>query len=120
MKAMAIFALMVGAFEVMNSLVEVRYGLANPGGSALMIGAVGTLAGASLLVAAIALLRGTSGATTLARAAAYACLAVFGLVAIVSPLFSILATLLGVGFPIALILFFVISGRRGGSSPTMA
>jgi hypothetical protein len=119
MKTMAILAIVIGAIEVVNSLVEGWFGgVVNHAGSSLAgeaMGVVaGVVAGALLVAAAIALLRRSSGAKALAAGAAVTCLAVFVLVALLRPMFSIFSTLLGIGFPIVLLVF--LSATRGQGS----
>jgi hypothetical protein len=114
MKAMAILAILIGAIEVANSMAEAWLGgIVNHGGTSLVGGALGAAAGALLVASAIAMLRRSPGA-------AVACLAVFALVRIFSPMFSIFSTMLGIGFPIALLIFLYVIRRRGPSAPMMA
>jgi hypothetical protein len=120
MKTMAILAILVGAIEVVNSMVEGWFGgIVNHAGSSLVGAAVGVAAGALLVAAAIALLRRSPGAAVLATGAAIACLAVFVLVALVRPMFSIFADILGIGFPIAMLLFLRGARGKGNSAPMM-
>lgn len=121
MKAMAILAILIGAIEVANSMAEAWLGgIVNHGGTSLVGGALGVAAGALLVASAIAMLRRSPGAAALAQGAAIACLAVFALVRIFSPMFSIFSTMLGIGFPIALLIFLYVIRRRGPSAPMMA
>jgi hypothetical protein len=121
MKTMAILAILIGAIEVANSLGEAwAGGIVRHGGSSLMGGAVGMVAGALLAVSAIALLRRSPGAVAFAQGAAITCLAVFVVIALVRPMFSIFATMLGIGFPIVLLLFLRVTRGKGNSLPTMA
>lgn len=123
MKTMAILAVLIGVFEALNAVAEAwPGGFAGSDGYGLRLaGVVLTLAaGALLLASGIAMLRRTSGATTLARAAAVACLAVVVLVRLVQPWMSIFSMLLGIAFPIALLLSLYRTRGRGSSAPTMA
>ncbi|MGH7653733.1 MAG: hypothetical protein ACREN6_03630 [Gemmatimonadaceae bacterium] len=64
MKTMAILAILVGVLEVVNSAAEaVVGGVMLHGGFSLFAGAVAAAAGGLLIASAVALLRGTSGAT---------------------------------------------------------
>ncbi|MDB4913378.1 MAG: hypothetical protein JWM95_1022 [Gemmatimonadetes bacterium] len=120
MKTMAILAMLIGTLEVVNSMVEGYLGgVVNHGGASLMGGAVGIIAGALLFASAVALLKGSPSAGTLARSAAVTCFAVFLGVALVQPMFSIMATALGIGFPVVMLLYLAMSGSRGASSPGM-
>jgi hypothetical protein len=119
MKTMAILAILIGALEVVNSLSEAwAGGVVRGGGASLAGGTIGALAGALIVASAIALLRRTPRAVAFAQGAAITCLAVFVCIAVIRPMFSGLATLLGIGFPIAMIVFLF--STRGRSTPSMA
>jgi hypothetical protein len=121
MKTMAILAILIGAMEAVNSLAEAwAGGIMLHGGYSLAGGAMGAVAGALLAASAIALLRRAPGAAALAQGAAITCLTVFVLIALLRPMFSVAATGLGIGFPIALLVFLRWTQRRGPSVPTMA
>jgi hypothetical protein len=121
MKTMAILAILIGAMEAVNSVAEAwAGGIMLHGGYSLAGGAMGAVAGALLAASAIALLRRAPGAATLAQGAAIACLTVFVPIALLRPMFSIAATGLGIGFPMALLVFLRWTRRRGPSVPTMA
>jgi hypothetical protein len=120
-KPMAILAILVGAAEAVNAMAEGWFGgIVNHAGYSLAGGAMGTVAGVLLVAAAIALLRRSPGAVAFAQAAAIACLAVFVSVRLLRPMFSILSTMLGIGFPIVLLLFLRWSRGRGPSEPMIA
>ena len=120
MLLMGILSMLVGAVELVNSLVEVRYGATGAGGSwSLFVGLDGAISGALLVAAGVALLKRTPKAIMLARIAAIYCLATFGLVLAIRPIFSIFATMLGIGFPIILLAFLYVRGR-GSSAPRVA
>ncbi len=118
MLVMAILAMLVGAVEVVNSLIEVSYGGFQAGGTySLVVGLLGTAVGALMVAAGMALIRGSRRAQMFARMAALSCLAVFVGVRAVQPIFSIFASMLGIGFPIMLLVFLRIKG--GDSSRPM-
>jgi len=79
---------------------------------------MGAVAGALLVVSGIALLRRSRGAAAWARGAAVTCLVMFVVIGLMTPRLSILAMLLGIGFPLALLLF--LRWTRERSVPTMA
>lgn len=111
MKTMAILAVLIGAFETVNSLAEGwAGGVVNRDAYSLTAGALGAAAGLVLLAAGVAMLLRSRRAATLAGGAAVACVAVFAIVAVAAPRLSLLATILGIAFPIALLIFL----RRGG------
>jgi hypothetical protein len=119
MKTMAILAILVGALEVVNSLAEAWAGGVVPhGGASLAGGTIGALAGALIVASAVALLRRAPRAVAFAQGAAMSCLAVFVCIAVVRPMFSGLATLLGIGFPVAMLVFLF--STRGRSAPITA
>lgn len=118
---MAILSILIGAVEAVNSLQEVWVrGALNPDAALLIGGTIGTVAGVLLLSAGIALLRGSMRATALATGAAVTCLIVFVLVGLVRPQMSAFTTLLGVGFPIALLLSLRTMRGQGPSHPVTA
>lgn len=119
MLIMGILSLLVGVLELVNSFIEVRYGVMHGAGWSLFAGLDGVIAGALLLAAGVALLRRTARAVTLARVAAIYCLATFGLVLAISPIFSLAATTLGIAFPIILLTYLYVRGR-GSSQPRVA
>jgi hypothetical protein len=121
MRTMAMLAVLIGAAEAANALAEGWAGGIANGSGFWLAGVILTMvAGALLLVAGIAMLRRAPGAVPWARAAAITCLAVVVLVRLVQGWMSIFATLLGIVFPIALLLFLRWTRGRGPSAPTMA
>jgi hypothetical protein len=121
MKTMAILAVVIGAVVALNSSIEGwAGGVVGHDSSSLAVGALGLLAGVGVLIAGVALLRGSRSAAMLAQGAAVVCLGVFALVLGVSPRFSIFADILGIGFPIALLLFVRFAGGRGTPSARTA
>ena len=120
MKIMAILAVLVGALELLNTLAEAfAVGVPGRSGISLLALALAVLSPALLVVSGIALLVRTRGAVTLARGAALMCLVVFATIAALQPIFSIASMVLGVGFPIALLLF-LFRNPRGKQSASMA
>ena len=118
---MAILSILVGAVEAMNALQEVWVGGALNRDAALLIGAtIAVTAGVLLLSAGIALLRGSARAAELATGAAVTCLVVFVIVGLVKPQMSAFSTLLGIGFPIALMLFLRATRGHGPNHPVTA
>jgi hypothetical protein len=121
MMTMSILAVLVGAFEVMNTLIEVAAGgISNRSALALAAIVLAILAGVTMLVAGISMLRGAPRAPFLARAAAVTCLAVFALIGALVPLLSIFSILIGVGFPIALLIYFGTHRALGERPPRTA
>jgi len=117
---MAILAMLIGAVEAMNAAQEVWIGGALNHGWYLVGGTLGVVAGALLIVAGIALLRGTRSAATLAQGAAVTCLCVFVLFGLIISQMSIFSTILGIGFPIALLITIWRTRGRSSSTPSMA
>jgi hypothetical protein len=120
MRTMAILAVLIGVAEAANALVEGRAGGIANGGFWLAGVSLTIVAGALLLAAGILMLRRAPGAVRWAQAAAIICLTVVVLIRLVQPWMSIFATLLGIAFPIALLLFLWWTRRRGPSAPSMA
>ena len=119
MRPMAILALLIGAFEAVSAVVEGwAGGVMNHDLYSLMDGVLGTVAGALLVATGVALLRRAPRAAAWAQGAALVCLVLFVVVALVKSRMSVAFTVLGVGFPIVLLLF--LRWSRGRSTPTMA
>ena len=121
MKTMASLAMLIGAVLVASALAEGwAGGVVNHDGVSLMAGILGVLAGALLLTAGVAWLRGSRRAAVRAQGAAVTCLGMFVLITLAAPRMSVFTSLLGVGFPVAL-LFYLRWGRgQSPSAPTMA
>jgi hypothetical protein len=111
MKTMAMLAILVGAVEVLNSLIEGVAGGLHRDGLQLLSVALCMIGGVVLVTAGIAMLRRGARARTHALGAAAACLVAFAVIALAAPVMSGLAMLLGIGFPIVLLVFLF--GRRG-------
>lgn len=117
---MAFLAILVGSIESVGSLQEAWFGgIQNRDGWSLVGGTMGAVAGGLIVAAGIALIRRAQVAVALARGAAVTCLTVFALLALFEPRMSIFATMLGIGFPIVLLLFLWTRGR-GIGAPMMA
>lgn len=116
-KTMAILAILIGAVEATNALVEGRAAsAAGLDGSSIVAVTLAVVAGVLLLASGIAQSVRSTKAPMLSLSAAITCLAVFTLVGIVLPRMSIFSTILGIGFPIVLLLFL----RLGGGQPGRA
>ncbi|MEO8561872.1 MAG: hypothetical protein ABI601_07345 [bacterium] len=121
MRRMAILAVLVGLIEVLNASLEGRAGRMNGGDAYSFIGvALGVCAAILLIVAGVALFRRGWSAAGWARVAAIGCAALVVSIRVVQPWMSIFATLLGIGFPIALLLFLYLTKRDGSSMRTTA
>jgi hypothetical protein len=119
MKPMAILAVLIGALEIVNAVAEGwAGGVVNHDGYSLAAGVMGAVAGALLVASGTALLRRSTAAAAWARGAASTCLVMFLVIGLMTPRLSILALLLGIGFPLALLLF--LRWTRGRPVPTMA
>jgi hypothetical protein len=118
-KTMAILSILIGVFEIVNSLVEGRAAsAAGLDASALLSVTLGIVAGILLLAAGIAQAVRSARAPALAVAAAVTCIGVFVLIGVVMSRMSIFSTLLGIAFPIALLLFLRLG--RGQSARALA
>lgn len=121
MKTMAILAVLIGALEAVNAMGEVwAGGIVNHGGYSLAIGSLGIATGLLLVAAAVSLLRRSAGAAAFAQGAAIACLTVFTLVAVLRPIFSVAATILGIAFPIAMLIYLRVTSGRGPAARVAA
>ena len=117
---MAILAILIGAMEAVNATQEVWVGGVVNRGWPLLGGTIGIVAGTLLLAAGVAMLRRSPNAAALAQGAAITCLLVFVLTGLVIPQMSYFATILGVGFPIILLIFLRRTRGRESSMPIMA
>ena len=114
-KTMAVLSIVIGAIEMVNSLVEFRAASAvGLDTTALVIVTLGVVVGVLLIASGIVLASRSPKSQVLPLVAAIACLAVFVLI----PRMSIFSKMLGIGFPIALLLFLRFG--RGQPSRTIA
>jgi hypothetical protein len=121
MKTMANLAMLIGVVLASSAFIEGwAGGVRNHDGLSLTAGALGLLAGALLFAGGIGLLRNSRRAAVRAQGAAITCLAAFALVAVTAPRMSLLTTVLGIGFPIALLFFLRWTRGQGPSTPTIA
>ena len=111
MKTMSILAVLAGALEILSSMIEIRAsGYSSWGGMVAFAG------GLALAVAGMALFRRSPKALAIAEGAAAACAFAF----IAANAMGIAWRVLGIGFPIALIIYLRLGRGRGSSTPTMA
>jgi len=105
-KTMAILSILIGAIEAVNGLIEGRAAAATGlDASAIVVVTLVVAAGVLLLTSGVALASRSARAPALSLGAALACLAVFVLIGVAFPRMSIFSMMLGIGFPIALLLF---------------
>ncbi len=108
MRTMAVLAVIVGGLELWNTLAAAAaVGQGGRSATGLAMVVVTTAAAALLLVAGVALLVRGRRAIVFARAAALACLVVFAVLAAVRPGFSIGSMLLGIAFPIVMLILLL-------------
>lgn len=120
MKTMAIIATLVGVATIVNASVEGwSGGIANHDPQSLLAGGLGVLAGVSMIIAGVLLVRRSSHARSRAQAAALMCVAAFVLMLVVSPRLSIAANLLGIGFPLLLVAYVQFHRSNGRHTPSM-
>ena len=112
MKLMSVLAILIGALETVNGLVESRafaFGQRDALSQALLVLAI---ASALLMtVAGLALLLRGRAAQMTGRIAATGCLATFAFMAATRPMMSVAATAVGVAFPLALLIALFV--KRG-------
>jgi len=106
MRTMAALAVLVGGLELLNTFGAAT-AVGRGGRSAIGVASIVLVIAVSalLLASGIALLIRRRRAIGFARVAAFACVGVFAAIAAIRPGFSIAATLLGIAFPIAMLLF---------------
>jgi len=120
MKTMGILAVLVGAVEMINSLIEEVAGGLHRDGLQLLSVVLCMAGGVVLVMAGIAMLRRGPRASSRALGAAAACLVAFALIALAAPVMSGFAMLLGIGFPIVLLAFLFWRRGHDGTLPGMA
>jgi hypothetical protein len=119
MKTMAMLAILVGVLEAAAAMSELwAGGVVNHDTVSAIVSGLAVLAALLLAAAGVMLLRGRPGASAWAQGAAVICLVVFGAVARVR--LSVAATLLGVVFPLVLLVYLRMASGRRPSTPTMA
>jgi hypothetical protein len=109
----ATFAIVIGALETAGGAQELIFqGIFRSLTYPLIGGTLGTVAGALLLSAGIAMLRGSILTADIARACAYVSVPVFLLIGIVRPLAGVAVTAIGILFPLLLLAYFRKSVRE--------
>jgi hypothetical protein len=117
MRPMAILTVVVGALESLNALTEAwAGGVVNRDSESLIAGVAGAAAGATLMIAGVVLLRRSPRAMVWAWTSAFTCVTLFGLNAVLFPRLSVLSTLLGIGLPIALLIYLHVGRGRPGAT----
>jgi peptidoglycan/LPS O-acetylase OafA/YrhL len=111
MRRMAVFTVLAGTFQLANTATNLWPGLVLPDPVTLVLA---TLAGALMAGAGVALLR-RPPAVGWAQGLAAAGLAAFAVARFIEPWMSILAQLLGLVFPVVLLLY--LRRRRGPGMP---
>lgn len=107
----AILTILIGALLTAGGAQELIFqGIFNSRLYPLIGGTLGTVAGALLLSAGVALLRRSPGAIGLIRAAAMVSVPVFVLIGFILPLAGWPVTIIGIGFPLFLLVYY----RRAG------
>jgi hypothetical protein len=103
----AILTIIIGALLTAAGAQElIVQGIFNNRLYPLIGGTLGTVAGALLLSAGIALLRQSPRSFTLIRAAALVCVPVFVLIGFIRPLAGWPVRIVGIAFPLFLLLYF--------------
>lgn len=118
MKRMAIAAIVVATFELLNAGSELQSGgISGRDSLAQLTLSLVLLSTVLLLFAGITLMRRGQAAVPLARIAAVCCLASFAFIGHSAPVLSGLAMLAGLGFPALLLLYLFIGGRGQSATP---
>ena len=117
--SIAILAILVGALETAGGAQElVVQGIFNNHGWPLIGGTLGTVAGALLLSAGIAMLRNSPQTVTLVRATAWVSVPVFILIGIADRLAGIPVTIIGIGLPLFLVAYLRKKSPGSNLAPT--
>lgn len=112
MRGFALVSMLVAAFELINAAVEVQGG-GFSGRDALSQATlvVTMLSMVALFVAGFRLMRAGREAAPLAAMAAAACIASFAFIGLARPVYSVFSMLVGIGFPITLLVWLMVNGR---------
>lgn len=103
MKPVAIFAALIGAFGTLNALAEGTAGARGVfDGTYVVSVGTGVVAGALLLTAGVAMLRGAPSSRRTARVAALASLACVVIARLASPWMSVVSLIVGVALPVVM------------------
>ena len=102
----AVLTILIGALLTAGGAVELIQGIANKLPYPLVGGGLGTLAGMLVLSAGVALLRRSPRALSLLRVAALVSVPVFVLIGLIRPLAGVPVTILGIGFPLFLLVYY--------------
>jgi hypothetical protein len=120
MKTMSILAVIAGAATIMNASVEGWVGgVAHHDALSGAVGIVGILAGLSMILAGILLMRRAPGAIPRAQAAAGVCLIAFVGMLVLSPRLSIAANIIGIVFPVVLVVYAQLKRTTKPPTPLM-
>jgi hypothetical protein len=113
MNAMAVLAALIGVMQAGNAVLETTAGgIASRDALSIAALAAIAVAGVLLLCCGVALWRRGHGAAAMAGRVAAICLALFSCIAIYRPVVSAFARLLGLAFPLALLLILALRRRR--------
>lgn len=103
----AVITILIGAVLTAGGIQElVVQGIFNNRRYPLLGGTLGTVAGALLLSAGVALLRQSPRAVALIRASAWVCVPVFVMIGFIWPLAGWPVKIIGIGFPLFLLAYF--------------
>lgn len=118
MKTLGIVTMVIGALEVLNSLIEgIGGGVHRPALQLLSV-ALGVGGGVALIAGGLALAR--SGARGRALVAAAVCLTAFIIIGLAAPVMSGAGMLLGIDFPLVLLVILFVRRGRDGALPRTA
>jgi hypothetical protein len=116
MKTMGVLAVLVGSLAGASALTEGWAGGMRGGDAhSLLSGGLGLLGAVALVTAGTTLVRRDSRFATVATVSALVCLAAFGIGLLTGSYLSIATNALGIAFPLVLLAFLGIRGRRGPS-----
>jgi hypothetical protein len=109
----SILTILIGALLTAGGAQElIVQGIGNNRLYPLIGGTLGTVAGTLLLSAGVALLRQSPRAIALARAAAFVSLPVFLLIGFIRPLAGWPVAIIGIGFPLFLLVYYRGAGLK--------
>lgn len=119
-KPVSLLAIVFGALETAGGVQELVYrGIMNSETEPLIVGTLGTVAGALLLVAGVALLLGSSRALSFVEAAAFVAVPVYVFIGIIKHYAGWPITTIGIIYPVLMFIFCKLSEKRADAAPKM-
>lgn len=116
----SLMAMLLGAVETGGGVQELVYlGVLNSQTEAMIVGSLGTVGGALLLAAGIALLLDSPRTRLLVEASAYVSVPVFLFIGVIKHYAAWPITIVGMIYPVLMLVYCRLAGRREGAAAKM-